>query len=151
MSTPYPNLLEPLDLGYVTLRNRVLMGSMHTGLEDRARDYPRLAAYFAERAAGGVGLIVTEVQTQLRIILLCQLGLDAAPEIAHDLLDLFGLSLGLLLQDAVEVLGALATTRLEAGQQGLTDLGPQGLQAGLDLGRYGAFLGLYLAHHARPG
>jgi 2,4-dienoyl-CoA reductase (NADPH2) len=59
MSTPYPNLLEPLDLGYVTLRNRVLMGSMHTGLEDRARDYPRLAAYFAERAAGGVGLIVT--------------------------------------------------------------------------------------------
>ena len=55
----YPRLLEPLDLGFVTLRNRVLMGSMHTGLEDRARDYPRLAAYFAERAAGGVGLLVT--------------------------------------------------------------------------------------------
>jgi 2,4-dienoyl-CoA reductase (NADPH2) len=55
----YPNLLEPLDLGFVTLKNRVLMGSMHTGLEDRAKDYPRLAAYFAERAAGGVGLIVT--------------------------------------------------------------------------------------------
>jgi 2,4-dienoyl-CoA reductase (NADPH2) len=52
-------LLAPLDLGFVTLKNRVLMGSMHTGLEDRARDYPRLAAYFAERAAGGVGLIVT--------------------------------------------------------------------------------------------
>jgi 2,4-dienoyl-CoA reductase (NADPH2) len=56
---PYPNLLKPLDLGFVTLSNRVLMGSMHTGLEDRARDYPRLAAYFAERARGGVGLIVT--------------------------------------------------------------------------------------------
>ncbi len=58
-TSPYPRLLEPLDLGFVTLRNRVLMGSMHTGLEDRAEDYPRLAAYFAERARGGVGLIVT--------------------------------------------------------------------------------------------
>jgi len=56
---PYPRLLAPLDLGFTTLRNRVLMGSMHTGLEDRARDFPKLAAYFAERAAGGVGLIVT--------------------------------------------------------------------------------------------
>jgi 2,4-dienoyl-CoA reductase (NADPH2) len=56
---PYPHLLAPLDLGHVTLRNRVLMGSMHTGLEDRARDYDKLAAYFAERARGGVGLIVT--------------------------------------------------------------------------------------------
>jgi 2,4-dienoyl-CoA reductase (NADPH2) len=55
----YPHLLEPLDLGFTTLRNRVLMGSMHTGLEDRVRDFPRLAAYFAERARGGVGLIVT--------------------------------------------------------------------------------------------
>lgn len=55
----YPTLLSPLDLGHVRLRNRVLMGSMHTGLEDRARDYPRLAAYFAARARGGVGLIVT--------------------------------------------------------------------------------------------
>jgi 2,4-dienoyl-CoA reductase (NADPH2) len=59
MSNSYPNLLSPLDLGFVTLKNRVLMGSMHTGLEDRKKDYPRLAAYFAERAAGGVGLIVT--------------------------------------------------------------------------------------------
>lgn len=56
---PYPHLLAPLDLGHVTLPNRVLMGSMHTGLEDRARDYDRLAAYFAERAQGGVGLMVT--------------------------------------------------------------------------------------------
>jgi 2,4-dienoyl-CoA reductase (NADPH2) len=55
----YPNLLAPLDLGHVTLRNRVIMGSMHTGLEDRAKDLPKLAAYFAERARGGVGLIVT--------------------------------------------------------------------------------------------
>jgi 2,4-dienoyl-CoA reductase (NADPH2) len=55
----YPHLLSPLDLGFTTLRNRVLMGSMHTGLEDRVRHFPRLAAYFAERARGGVGLIVT--------------------------------------------------------------------------------------------
>ncbi|HOV57762.1 MAG TPA: NADPH-dependent 2,4-dienoyl-CoA reductase, partial [Rhodanobacteraceae bacterium] len=59
MATPYPHLLSPLDLGHVTLPNRVLMGSMHTGLEDHARDYDKLAAYFAERARGGVGLMVT--------------------------------------------------------------------------------------------
>ncbi len=59
MPSPYPHLLAPLDLGFTTLRNRVLMGSMHTGLEDHARDFPRLAAYFAERARGGVGLMVT--------------------------------------------------------------------------------------------
>ena len=57
--TPYPHLLSPLDLGFTALRNRVLMGSMHTGLEDRAKNYPRLAAYFRERAEGGVGLMVT--------------------------------------------------------------------------------------------
>ena len=57
--TAYPHLFAPLDLGFTTLRNRVLMGSMHTGLEDRARDFPKLAAYFAERAEGGAGLIVT--------------------------------------------------------------------------------------------
>jgi 2,4-dienoyl-CoA reductase (NADPH2) len=55
----YPNLLSPLDLGFTTLRNRVIMGSMHTGLEDRARHIDRLAEYFAERAHGGVGLIIT--------------------------------------------------------------------------------------------
>ncbi len=55
----FPHLLAPLDLGFTTLKNRVLMGSMHTGLEDRKKDFPRLAAYFAERAAGEVGLIVT--------------------------------------------------------------------------------------------
>ena len=58
-ATAYPHLFAPLDLGFTTLRNRVLMGSMHTGLEDRKRDFPKLAAYFAERAAGGVALIVT--------------------------------------------------------------------------------------------
>jgi 2,4-dienoyl-CoA reductase (NADPH2) len=58
-SSPYPHLFAPLDLGFATLRNRVLMGSMHTGLEDHRRDFPKLAAYFAERAAGGVGLMVT--------------------------------------------------------------------------------------------
>ncbi len=58
-ATPYPNLLSPLDLGFTTLRNRVIMGSMHTGLEDRARDTGKLAEYFAERARGRVGLIIT--------------------------------------------------------------------------------------------
>lgn len=59
MDQSYPNLLSPLDLGHTTLKNRVVMGSMHTGLEDRFWQYPKLAAYFAERARGGVGLIVT--------------------------------------------------------------------------------------------
>ena len=58
-TTPYPHVFAPLDLGFTTLRNRVLMGSMHTGLEDHRRDFPKLARYFAERAEGGVGLIVT--------------------------------------------------------------------------------------------
>jgi 2,4-dienoyl-CoA reductase (NADPH2) len=55
----YPHLFSPLDLGHCTLPNRILMGSMHTGLEDKSRDYPKLAAYFRERAEGGVGLMVT--------------------------------------------------------------------------------------------
>jgi 2,4-dienoyl-CoA reductase (NADPH2) len=57
--TTYPHLLEPITLGDLTLRNRLVMGSMHTGLEDRVRDLPALAAYVAERVRGGVGLIVT--------------------------------------------------------------------------------------------
>jgi 2,4-dienoyl-CoA reductase (NADPH2) len=56
---PYPNLFKRLDLGFTTLKNRVIMGSMHTGLEEAPDGFERLAAYFAERAAGGVGLIVT--------------------------------------------------------------------------------------------
>src|SRR5690554_1010040 len=55
----YPHILEPLDLGFTTLKNRVMMGSMHTGLEDRPWHFGELAEYFAERARGGVGLIVT--------------------------------------------------------------------------------------------
>jgi 2,4-dienoyl-CoA reductase (NADPH2) len=55
----YPHLLAPITIGSTTLRNRVVMGSMHTGLEDRFWDMPKLAAYFAERAKGGAGLIVT--------------------------------------------------------------------------------------------
>lgn len=55
----YPHLLAPLDLGFTTLKNRVLMGSMHTGLEDGRKHFPAMAAYFAERARGGVGLMVT--------------------------------------------------------------------------------------------
>lgn len=58
-STAYPKLLEPLDLGFTTLKNRVLMGSMHTMLEDIEGGIPRLAAFYAERARGQVGLIVT--------------------------------------------------------------------------------------------
>ncbi|MCL3817071.1 NADPH-dependent 2,4-dienoyl-CoA reductase [Aeromicrobium wangtongii] len=58
-TSAYPHLLEPLDLGHTTLRNRVIMGSMHTGMEDRAKHLPELAAYFAERARGGVALSVT--------------------------------------------------------------------------------------------
>lgn len=56
---PYPHLLEPLDLGFVTLPNRVLMGSMHVGLEEAEGGFERMAAFYAERARGGVGLIVT--------------------------------------------------------------------------------------------
>jgi 2,4-dienoyl-CoA reductase (NADPH2) len=59
LAAQYPHLLAPLDLGFTRLRNRVLMGSMHTGLEDHPKHFHRLTAYFAERARGGVGLIVT--------------------------------------------------------------------------------------------
>jgi 2,4-dienoyl-CoA reductase (NADPH2) len=55
----YGRLFAPLDLGFTRLPNRIVMGSMHTGLEDRARDFPKLAAYFAARARGGAGLLVT--------------------------------------------------------------------------------------------
>ncbi|PZU27152.1 MAG: NADPH-dependent 2,4-dienoyl-CoA reductase [Stenotrophomonas sp.] len=57
--TAYPHLFAPLELGFTQLRNRILMGSMHTGLEDHARDFPKLAAYFGERAAGGAALLIT--------------------------------------------------------------------------------------------
>ena len=56
---PFPHLLAPLDLGFTTLSNRVLMGSMHTGLEEERGGFEKMAAFFAERAKGGVGLIVT--------------------------------------------------------------------------------------------
>ena len=59
MGTPYPHLLAPLDLGFTTLKNRSLMGSMHTGLEERPNGFVKQAAYFAERARGGVALMVT--------------------------------------------------------------------------------------------
>ncbi|MFD9725305.1 FAD-dependent oxidoreductase [Streptomyces sp. NPDC059072] len=55
----YPHLLSPLDLGFTTLPNRVIMGSMHTGLEEHEGGFERLAAFYAERARGGAGLIVT--------------------------------------------------------------------------------------------
>ena len=58
-SSAYPHLLAPLDLGFTRLKNRVIMGSMHTGLEEAKHGFERLAAYYAERARGGVGLIVT--------------------------------------------------------------------------------------------
>jgi 2,4-dienoyl-CoA reductase (NADPH2) len=55
----FPHLFQPLDLGFVTLKNRLLMGSMHTGLEEEKGGFARMAAYYAARAAGGVGLLVT--------------------------------------------------------------------------------------------
>lgn len=55
----FPHMLAPLDLGFTQLANRIVMGSMHTGLEDRFWDYGKLAAYFAERAKGGVGMMIT--------------------------------------------------------------------------------------------
>ena len=55
----FPHLLSPLDPGFVTLKNRVLMGSMHTGLEEADDGFARMAAFYAARAKGGVGLIVT--------------------------------------------------------------------------------------------
>ncbi|MBV1922260.1 MAG: NADPH-dependent 2,4-dienoyl-CoA reductase [Pseudomonadales bacterium] len=58
-NTHFPKMFEPLDLGFTTLKNRVLMGSMHTGLEEHPEGVERMAVFFAERARGGVGLIVT--------------------------------------------------------------------------------------------
>jgi len=55
----YPHLFEPLDLGFTTLKNRLVMGSMHTGLEDRFYNYGKLAAYFEERAKGGAAMMIT--------------------------------------------------------------------------------------------
>ena len=59
LSQAFPHLLEPLDLGFTRLKNRVLMGSMHTGLEEEKGGFEKLAAFYAERAKGEVGLIVT--------------------------------------------------------------------------------------------
>ena len=58
-STPYPHLFTPLDLGFTTLKNRAIMGSMHVGLEEERGGFDKLAAYFAERAEGGCALMVT--------------------------------------------------------------------------------------------
>ena len=59
MHSNYPQLFEPLDLGFTTLKNRILMGSMHTGLEEEKNGIEKLAAFYEERAKGEVGLIVT--------------------------------------------------------------------------------------------
>ena len=55
----YPNLFSPLDLGHTQIRNRCIMGSMHTGLEEQSDGLERMAAFYAERAAGGVGMIIS--------------------------------------------------------------------------------------------
>ena len=55
----YPHLFSPLDLGFTSIKNRAIMGSMHTGLEEAENGFERMAAYFAERARGGVGMIIT--------------------------------------------------------------------------------------------
>ncbi|MBT5134812.1 MAG: NADPH-dependent 2,4-dienoyl-CoA reductase, partial [Halieaceae bacterium] len=58
-TTDYPRLFEPLDLGFTTLKNRSIMGSMHTGLEEMPDGFERMAAFYAERAVGGIGMIIT--------------------------------------------------------------------------------------------
>jgi len=58
-TTRYPHVFAPLDLGFTRLKNRILMGSMHTGLEEAEQGFERMAEYFAERARGGVGMIIT--------------------------------------------------------------------------------------------
>ena len=55
----YPSIFRPLDLPYTTIKNRVMMGSMHTGLEEDSKNFSRLAAFYKERAQAGVGMIVT--------------------------------------------------------------------------------------------
>lgn len=82
--TAYPHLLAPLDLGFVTLPNRVLMGSMHTGLEETG-DWGRVAAFYTERAAGGVGLMVTGGMAPNRegAVLPGAAGMYGAPDIAN--------------------------------------------------------------------
>ena len=55
----YPHLFSPLDLGFTTIKNRAIMGSMHTGLEEAENGFERMAAYFTERARAGVGMIIT--------------------------------------------------------------------------------------------
>jgi len=84
-ASPYARLLAPLTVGTVTIPNRVLMGSMHTGLEDRARNYDKLAAYFAARARGQAGLIVTGGIAPNRVGRLTPLGgkLSASSEVAR--------------------------------------------------------------------
>ena len=57
--TKYTHIFEPLDLGFTILKNRIIMGSMHTGLEEKKNGLERIATYYAERARGGVGLIVS--------------------------------------------------------------------------------------------
>ena len=68
-ATRYPHLLAPLDLGFTTLRNRTLMGSMHTGLEEKPHGFERMAAYFAERARGGLhGVGEADVEPTLALL-----------------------------------------------------------------------------------
>lgn len=115
MTNQYPNLLQPLDLGFTRLKNRVLMGSMHTGLEDRRSDFPKLASYFAERAKGGVGLIVTGGFAPTRAGWL-------AP-FASKLTNCFEVSRHRLVTDAVhKAEGKICLQILHAGRYGYTPL-----------------------------
>ena len=65
MANQYPILLSELDLGFTKLKNRIIMGSMHTNLEESKDGFQRLATFYAERAKGGVGLIVTSAISNL--------------------------------------------------------------------------------------
>ncbi|MDO5661570.1 MAG: FAD-dependent oxidoreductase [Brachybacterium sp.] len=80
---PAPHLFSPLDVGPITLKNRLVMGSMHTGLEDSAEDIPQLAAFLAERARGGVGLLVTGGYSPTRSGRLTPRGAQATPKLLH--------------------------------------------------------------------
>jgi len=99
----YPHLLAPLDLGFTTLSNRVLMGSMHTGLEEAPDGFARLAAFYAARARGGVGLLV-DVGHFLAEIVRLRL------QISHAALQLFTLA-----ANSLQLLALLADLRLAAG------------------------------------
>lgn len=115
MTGPYPRLFEPLTINTTTLSNRIIMGSMHTGLEDRIWDTDKLAAYYAERARGGAGLIITGGVSTSRTGLLLPFGskLTNRLEVAKH---------RRLTRAVHEAGGAIALQLMHAGRYGYTPL-----------------------------